>query len=111
LFLNLYNLPILILLTSFKGGFSEELWRIFVLTRFEKLLGRTGLIFALIAGSIIFGVGHLYQGVNSVITVGIVGFLYSLVYLRKRLALEAIIAHATYDIIAVLLGFIIYYGK
>ena len=111
LFSNIYFLPILILLTSFKGGFAEELWRIFVLTRFEKCWGRTGLVFAIAAGSLVFGVGHLYQGVGGMITVAIVGFLYALVYLRKRLALEVVIAHATYDIVAVVLGFIIYYGQ
>jgi membrane protease YdiL (CAAX protease family) len=53
----------------------------------------------------------LYQGVGSVISIAIVGFLYSLVYLRKRRAWEAIAAHATYDIVAVILGFILYHGK
>jgi len=111
LFQHFYALPILILLTVFKGGFSEELWRIFVLTRFHRRWGKTGLVVALIAGSAVFGIGHLYQGVGSVISIAIVGFLYSLVYLRKRRAWEAIAAHATYDIVAVILGFILYHGK
>jgi membrane protease YdiL (CAAX protease family) len=107
----LIYLPILIVLTSFKGGFSEELWRIFVLTRFQKLWGKSGLISALVVGSALFGIGHLYQGVGSMITVAIVGFLYALVYLRKKSALEVVAAHAVDDIISVTLGFILYYGK
>jgi len=34
-----------------------------------------------------------------------------IIFLRKRSAVEAITAHATFDIISVVLGFIIYYGK
>jgi uncharacterized protein len=111
LFHRLIYLPILLLLTSFKGGFSEEVWRFFVLTRFRRRWGKKGLIVALIAGSAIFGLGHLYQGVGSMLSVSIVGFLYSLVYLRKGRAWEAIAAHGTFDILAVVIGFILYYGK
>jgi membrane protease YdiL (CAAX protease family) len=95
----------------FKGGFSEELWRTFILTRFEKLSGRAGLIFALIASSLIFGVGHLYQGLSGMISISIIGFLYALVYLRKRLALEAVFAHSTENLISIILGYAIYAGK
>ena len=40
-------LPMWLALALLKGGFTEELWRIFCLTRFEKLFGRTGLALAL----------------------------------------------------------------
>jgi hypothetical protein len=36
LFADLSLLPLWILAVLFKGAFSEELWRIFALTRFEK---------------------------------------------------------------------------
>jgi membrane protease YdiL (CAAX protease family) len=51
-------LPIWLAMALLKGGFTEELWRIFGLTRFEKRFGRTGLVLALIAGSLAFGLGH-----------------------------------------------------
>ncbi|MGA3286885.1 MAG: CPBP family intramembrane glutamic endopeptidase [Bacteroidota bacterium] len=111
LFSSLWYLPILIVLSVLKGGFSEELWRVFVLTRFQKCFGKPGLITALIFGSILFGFGHLYQGIASVISVSIVGFLYALIYLRKGNAWEAVVGHATYDIVGTILGFILYYGK
>lgn len=44
------------------GGFAEEWFRVFALTRFEKLLGRGGLVAALVVDSLVFGIGHLYQG-------------------------------------------------
>jgi len=108
LFSNIYNLPVLMILAIYKGGFSEELWRIFIIAKFEKAFGRKGLIIALIVGSIIFGVGHLYQGLSGFISISIMGLLYALVFLRRRSAIEAITAHATYDLIAVTLGYLIY---
>jgi membrane protease YdiL (CAAX protease family) len=104
-------LPLWILAALFKGAFSEELWRIFALTRFEKWLAKPGLIFALILGSVVFGFGHLYQGLSGLITIAIVGFLYALVYLRRRRALEAVFAHATFNMIGIGLGYILYCGK
>lgn len=111
LFTDIYLLPLWILVALFKGAFSEELWRIFALTRFEKWLGKTGLVLALILGSIAFGFGHLYQGLSGLITIAIIGFLYALVYLRRRRALEAVFAHATFNMIGVILGYIMYGGK
>lgn len=109
-FKNLYFLPVLFLLALFKAGFAEELERIFVLTRFEKLFGKQGLIFALTIGSIVFGFGHLYQGFGGMIQAVIRGLLYASVYLRKRRAFESVSAHATYDIISMTLGFVLYSG-
>ena len=108
LFQNILFLPVWIVLAVFKSGFSEELWRIFTLTRFEKLFGKSGLLFALIAGSVIFGFGHYYQGTSGLIVAAIRGLIYALVYLRKRRALEAVSAHATFDLINITLGYIMY---
>lgn len=111
LFSKLYYIPVLLIMAVFKGGFLEELWRIFVLTRFEKAFKTAGLVFALVIFSIMFGLGHAYQGTSGIIATAIIGLLYGLVYLRKRNAMEAVTAHATFDLISLTLGFIIYYGK
>lgn len=111
LFSKLYYIPILLFMGIFKGGFLEEIWRIFVLTRFEKAFKTAGLIFALIFFSVMFGLGHAYQGTSGIISTAILGLLDGLVYLRKRNAMEAVMAHAIFDLIAMTLGFILYYGK
>lgn len=79
------------------AGLKEELARSFVLTRFEKAFGRKGLIISLLLTTVMFGMGHLYQGLIGVVVTGIVGLLYALIYLRRRSCWEAAIAHATYD--------------
>ena len=111
LFTNMNLLPFWILIALFKGAFSEELWRIFALTRFEKWLGKPGLILALIAGSVVFGFGHYYQGLSGLVSIAIIGLLYALVYLRKRRAIEAVFAHATFNMINIVLGYMMYHGK
>lgn len=86
----------------FGGGVVEELERIFILTRFEKWLGRPGLVLGVIASSLMFGVGHLYQGLGTAISTAMSGLVFSLVYLRRRSALEPIAAHASSDVFAML---------
>jgi membrane protease YdiL (CAAX protease family) len=100
--------PIWLAIALLKGGFAEELWRIFSLTRFEKLFGRTGLVLALIADSLVFGLGHAYQGLGAVLANGVQGLLYAGIYLRKRSAWEPVVAHAVFDLIGITLGFLIY---
>ena len=105
---NSANLPVFLFLGIFGGGFVEEIQRIFVLTRFEKVGKLPGLLIALIISTVVFGLGHLYQGINSVFVTGLTGLLFGLVYLRKRSAIEAITCHAVFDIIGIILAYFIY---
>jgi len=89
------------------GGLVEELQRIFIMTRFELQWGRMGLIIAIIVHAVIFGMGHLYQGSATAIGTGVLGIMNSLVYLRRRSALETISCHAFFDVIGILLAFFI----
>jgi membrane protease YdiL (CAAX protease family) len=84
------------------GGVVEELQRIFVLTRFEKWLGRPGLILAVALSSAMFGFGHLYQGLGTAISTAASGLVFALVFLRRRSALEPVVAHAFSDVLAML---------
>ncbi len=88
-------------ISVFAGGFVEELQRVFVLTRFEKRFGRPGLVFAIATSSAVFGHGHLYQGLGTAIGTGLAGVAWSLLYLRRRSALEPMAAHACADVLAV----------
>jgi membrane protease YdiL (CAAX protease family) len=89
----------------FGGGVVEEVQRVFVLTRFEKWKGLNALYAALLVSSVVFGVAHLYQGVSSAISAGASGLLFGFVYLRKRMLIEAMTAHAVYDIISITIAY------
>ncbi len=86
----------------FGGGVVEELQRIFIFTRFEKWLGRPGLILGIVLSSVMFGLGHRYQGLGIAISTAVSGVVFALVYLRRRSALEPITAHAFSDVLAML---------
>lgn len=96
------NLLVWLPIGIFGGGVVEELQRIFVLTRFEKWLGRPGLILGVALSSVMFGVGHLYQGIGTAVSTAVSGAVFSLVYLRRRSALEPVTAHAFSDVLAML---------
>lgn len=90
------------------GGFTEELQRAFVLTRFERAFGKAGLVVALLIDSACFGVGHLYQGPAGAVSTAITGLLFGLVFLRRRRVADAMVAHAGYDLIGVAAAYALY---
>jgi len=100
--------PYWILCAILGGGFAEEFERAFVLTRCERLFGRGGLIAAIVAGSLVFGTGHLYQGVAGAISTAITGALLALVYLRRRRAIDAMVVHAGFDLLGIAAAYTLY---
>ena len=62
LFRNPRELPFWIFMTVVGGGFTEELARAFVLTRFERVFAKPGLWFAAVVDTAVFAMGHLCQG-------------------------------------------------
>jgi membrane protease YdiL (CAAX protease family) len=110
-FTDISLLPMWIIVSVLGGGLWEELWRVFALTRFERLAGRNGLVAALVIHSIIFGIGHRYQGPIAAATSVVVGIVFACVYLRKRSLLEAMVAHAVYNVISVGLNYLQYAGQ
>ncbi len=89
------------------AAFGEEMiFRGFVMNRIADLFKnrKNGLIAALFISSILFGMGHFYQGLSGVILTGIVGIIYVLAYLADRCNLWApILIHGLYDTSAFLL--------
>jgi membrane protease YdiL (CAAX protease family) len=96
------NLLVWLPIGIFGGGIVEELQRIFVITRFEKWLGRPGLILGVVLSSASFGLGHLYQGIGTAVSTAVSGLVFSLIYLRRRSAIEPMTAHACSDVLAML---------
>lgn len=89
------------------AAFGEEMiFRGFVLNRIAGLFDhkKTRWIIALVVTSILFGLGHFYQGLSGVILTGIVGVIYVLAYLADRCNLwTPILIHGLYDTSAFLI--------
>jgi membrane protease YdiL (CAAX protease family) len=108
LFTDPHQAPLWIFAAIVGGGFIEELIRSFILTRFEKLFGRPGLIFAVLADTIMFGVGHSYQGLNGMVKAGLTGLVFSLIFLQRRRVSDAMVAHAGFDLLGIATAYAIY---
>jgi len=90
---------------------EEFVYRGYLLTRIARALGGEPRAWraALVATSILFGVGHAYQGWSGVISAGLGGFLFGLLYLATgRNLWVCMIAHGTTDTVGFLL---LYLGK
>ena len=82
------------------GGVREELQRVFLLRRFEQHLG--GAAAGVVVLSIAFGLGHIVQGWDAVITTGLLGAFWALLYLRRRSAVAPLVSHAGFNTLEVL---------
>lgn len=87
------------------AGFGEEILnRGFFMEQFAKLFGgKLGWTLSLILVSVIFGLGHTYQGPIGMLLTAYSGLVYGLLYiLSGRNLWHTIIAHGTADTIAFL---------
>src|SRR5204862_3761965 len=77
------------------GGVREELQRAFLLRRFELHLG--GAAVGVVVLSVAFGLGHIVQGWDAVLTTGVLGAFWAVVYLRRRSAIAPVISHSGFN--------------
>jgi membrane protease YdiL (CAAX protease family) len=103
-----FQLGLFILAALIAGGIKEELQRAFIIRRFRRYLGGAGL--GLLLWSFAFGAGHYVQGVQGIVTATIYGLIFGLLYLIRGSLIGPIVAHGTYDTLALLL-FWVFSGK
>lgn len=82
------------------GGVREELQRAFLLRRFEQHLGGAGV--GVVVLSIAFGLGHIVQGWDAVITTGVLGAFWAVVYVRRRSTVAPLVSHSGFNALEVL---------
>ena len=88
---------------------EEFVYRGYLLRRIAQALGdtRRASLGALMVTSVLFGAGHGYQGLSGVITAGLGGFAFGLLYLATgRNLWVSVIAHGTMDSIGFVLLFL-----
>ena len=82
------------------GGVREELQRAFMLRRFERSLG--GAAVGAVLVSIAFGLGHVVQGWDAVITTGTLGAFWAGMYLWRRGSIAPVVSHAGFNSLEIL---------
>jgi len=103
---NFTNYALMIGIMWIAAAFGEEIfYRGYLMKRIAEILGNKNeswYIAALINGAF-FGLAHLYQGMSGVITTGIIGFIFGIIFMRKRNLLIPILVHGLYDMIGITL--------
>jgi membrane protease YdiL (CAAX protease family) len=98
---NVSVLLILLALVWTFAAFGEEfVYRGYLMSRVAELAGGSNMAWALslVVVSVLFGVGHLYQGASGILVNTAAGLAYGAVYLRAGRNLWApVIAHGVYD--------------
>jgi membrane protease YdiL (CAAX protease family) len=79
----------------FAGGVREELQRAFLLRRFERHLG--GATVGVVVLSIAFGLGHVVQGWDAMLTTGVLGAFWAVMYLRRRSSIAPMVSHVGFN--------------
>jgi membrane protease YdiL (CAAX protease family) len=82
------------------GGVREELQRAFMLHRFDQYLG--GAAVGVVVLSVAFGLGHMVQGWDAVITTGTLGAFWAGMYLRRRSSIAPVVSHAGFNSLEIL---------
>jgi membrane protease YdiL (CAAX protease family) len=87
---------------ALSAGFCEELaFRGYLQRQFQAITGSAG--WAVLIQSIVFGVGHLYEGVGPVGRIMLYGVLFGLLAVWRKSLRPGMIAHAWSDIFGVII--------
>ena len=87
---------------ALSAGFCEELvFRGYLQRQFQAVTGNAGL--AVLFQAIVFGVGHLYEGIAPVGLITLYGVLYGLLAVWRKSLRPGMIAHAWSDIFGVII--------
>ena len=78
------------------GGVREEIQRGFILHRFDQYLG--GGAIGVVLYSVLFGLGHLEQGIDAALATGLLGAIWGTVYLIRRSVIAPMVSHAGFNL-------------
>jgi membrane protease YdiL (CAAX protease family) len=90
-----------VLLVTVVAVAEETIFRGYLLLRFRAVLGGTGT--AVVLSSLIFAVGHGYEGSAGLVTVGVMGAVFALVYVWRGSLVAPIVMHFLQDFLGIVL--------
>jgi membrane protease YdiL (CAAX protease family) len=79
------------------GGVREEVQRAFLLRRFERWLGGSGV--GVVVTSISFGLGHKIQGMDAAVATSVLGAFWAFIYLRRRSIVAPVVSHSGFNLL------------
>ncbi len=80
---------------------EETIFRGYLILRFKSITANTGTV--ILTSAFIFSLGHGYEGSAGLITVGVMGAAFALVYIRRRSLVAPMVMHFLQDFIGIVL--------
>jgi uncharacterized protein len=80
---------------------EETIFRGYLMLRFQTLL--RGPVLAVLLSSVIFSLGHGYEGSAGLVTVGVMGAVFAVIYLWRRSLVAPIVMHFLQDFLSIVL--------
>jgi len=80
---------------------EESVFRGYLILRLSSITGSTGL--AVVLSSVIFSLGHGYEGTAGVLTVGFMGLVFALVYVWRKSLVAPMLMHFLQDFVVIVL--------
>lgn len=80
---------------------EESIFRGYLILRLRNITSRAGA--AVLLSSLIFSLGHGYEGTAGVLTVGVMGLVFALVYMWRKSLTAPIVMHFLNDFIVIVL--------
>ncbi len=80
---------------------EETIFRGYLILRFQAISNSP--VIAVVASAFVFSLGHGYEGSAGVLTVGVMGLLFGLVYLWRRSLVAPMTMHLLQDLVAIVL--------
>jgi membrane protease YdiL (CAAX protease family) len=80
---------------------EETIFRGYLILRFKSITG--SLVATVVISSVIFSIGHGYEGAGGVVIVGIMGAFFATIYLWRKSLVAPIVMHFTQDFLAIVL--------
>jgi membrane protease YdiL (CAAX protease family) len=96
---------IFVVVVVLAGGVREEVQRSFILHRFEQRLG--GIRLGLVLFTVTFGALHVDQGIDVSVSVGLLGLIWGIIYIKRRSAVLPIVNHAGFNALQVFQGIVV----
>ena len=81
---------------------EETIFRGYLILRFASVLRSRA--WAVLLSSVIFAVGHGYQGSAAVVTIGLTGLVFAIVYIWRQSLVAPVVIHFVFDFIAIVLA-------
>jgi len=99
---DLSKLALAILLVAIVGVAEETIFRGYLIMRFQDL--NTGTPAAIVLSAFIFSLGHGYEGAAGVVTIGVMGLVFALVYLWRRSLVAPMMMHCLVDFMSIVVA-------